>query len=117
MLTRTAPGSGSHSLAAPTATARPRERPVAAMKIGLFGLFGCGNSGNDGSLEAMLMLLRRVRPEAELICFSAPSYEAASQIAREFQISTVPLGLPKPAAPCFEVSIGCCSARRASSRA
>ena len=67
------------------------------MKIGLFGLFGCGNSGNDGSLEAMLMLLRRVRPEAELICFSAPSYEAASQIAREFQIPTVPLGLPKPA--------------------
>jgi polysaccharide pyruvyl transferase WcaK-like protein len=42
--------------------------PVLPKKIGLFGLFGCGNSGNDGSLEAMLMFLRRVRPDAELAC-------------------------------------------------
>ena len=44
--------------------------PVLPKKIGLFGLFGCGNSGNDGSLEAMLMFLRRVRPDAELACIS-----------------------------------------------
>jgi polysaccharide pyruvyl transferase WcaK-like protein len=98
MLTRTASGSGSRSLAVSAAAAPPRERSAAARNIGLFGLFGCGNSGNDGSLEAMLLFLRRVRPEAELICFSAPSYEAADQIAREFRIPTVPLGFPKPAA-------------------
>jgi polysaccharide pyruvyl transferase WcaK-like protein len=97
MLTRTAPGAGSRSLAASAAAAPPRESAAAGRKIGLFGLFGCGNSGNDGSLEAMLTFLRRVRPEAELICFSAPSYEAADQIGREFRLPTVPLGFPKPA--------------------
>jgi polysaccharide pyruvyl transferase WcaK-like protein len=62
-------------------------------------LFGCGNSGNDGSLEAMLTFLRRLRPEAELICFSASSYEAADQIAREFRVPTAPLAIPKPSRP------------------
>jgi polysaccharide pyruvyl transferase WcaK-like protein len=41
---------------------------VLPKKIGLFGLFGCGNSGNDGSLEAILIFLRRVTPDAELAC-------------------------------------------------
>ncbi|MBV8361749.1 MAG: polysaccharide pyruvyl transferase family protein, partial [Deltaproteobacteria bacterium] len=35
---------------------------------GLFGWFGSGNSGNEGSLEAMLIFLRRVQPDAELMC-------------------------------------------------
>lgn len=38
------------------------------MKISLLGQFGSGNTGNDGSLEAMLQLIRRCRPDAELIC-------------------------------------------------
>jgi len=38
------------------------------MKISLLGQFGSGNSGNDGSLEAMLIYLRRCRPDAELVC-------------------------------------------------
>ena len=63
--------------------------PVLPKKIGLFGLFGCGNSGNDGSLEAMLIFLRRVRPDAELACicpwpdktrwnFGIPAFGASS---------------------------------------
>ena len=38
------------------------------MRIGLFGLFGCGNSGNDASLEAMLIFLRRLRPDYDITC-------------------------------------------------
>lgn len=38
------------------------------MKISLLGQFGSGNSGNDGSLEAMLIYLRALRPDAELVC-------------------------------------------------
>ena len=37
-------------------------------KIALFGGFGWGNSGNEGSLEAMLIFLYRLRPDAELLC-------------------------------------------------
>lgn len=40
-------------------------------RIGLFGLFGAGNLGNDGSLEAMLRLLRRDLPSAELTAICA----------------------------------------------
>jgi polysaccharide pyruvyl transferase WcaK-like protein len=83
-------------LAASFAIARSGSRRTSPKRIGLLGLFGCGNSGNDGSLEVMLVLLRRVRPEAELICFSASSYEAADQIARGLRLPTVPLALPTP---------------------
>jgi polysaccharide pyruvyl transferase WcaK-like protein len=49
-----------------------KERASArAPAIALFGLFGCGNFGNDGSLEAILNLLRRVRPDARLTCICA----------------------------------------------
>jgi polysaccharide pyruvyl transferase WcaK-like protein len=36
--------------------------------VGLFGAFGIGNFGNDGSLEAALLLLRRIAPEERLLC-------------------------------------------------
>lgn len=49
------------------------------MRIGLFGLFGCGNTGNDASLEAMLLLLRKELPAAELTCI-CPDPEAVSAI-------------------------------------
>jgi polysaccharide pyruvyl transferase WcaK-like protein len=76
----------------PFAIARRRPR-----RIGLFGLFGCGNAGNDGSLEAMLTFLRRVRPDAALICFCAYSDGATDQIARDFRITALPIGLRQPA--------------------
>jgi polysaccharide pyruvyl transferase WcaK-like protein len=38
------------------------------MKISLFGQFGSGNTGNDGSLESMILSLRKLRPDAELLC-------------------------------------------------
>ncbi len=58
------------------------------MKIGLFGQFGSGNLGNDGSLEAMLQLLRRVRPDADLPCI-CPRPDVVS---RRFGIATAQLG-------------------------
>jgi polysaccharide pyruvyl transferase WcaK-like protein len=61
------------------------------------GLFGSGNSGNDGSLEAMLLFLRRVEPEAELVCFCASNHGATARVARDFQLAATPLALPKPA--------------------
>jgi polysaccharide pyruvyl transferase WcaK-like protein len=39
-------------------------------RVVLFGLFGSGNSGNDASLEAMLMFLRRLRPDLDITCVS-----------------------------------------------
>ena len=78
------------------ARVRSRRR-VPPKRIGLIGLFGSGNAGNDGSLEAMLILLRRVRPDAELTCFCACSQEAAEHILRAFQIPAVPIALPQPA--------------------
>src|SRR5690606_2129021 len=60
---------GDHPVAtrgAPLVIAPSRSRRIPPKRIGVFGLFGCGNAGNDGSLEAMLLFLRRVRPDAEL---------------------------------------------------
>lgn len=58
------------------------------MKIGLFGQFGSGNLGNDGSLEAMLQLLRRVRPDADLLCI-CPRPDI---ISGKFGIAATPVG-------------------------
>jgi polysaccharide pyruvyl transferase WcaK-like protein len=95
ILARTATAFSGHAPAAPGrffATARRRPR-----HIGLFGLFGCGNAGNDGSLEAMLGFLRRVRPEADLVCFCAYNDGAAKQITQDFRILALPIALPRPA--------------------
>lgn len=60
------------------------------MRIGLFGQFGSGNTGNDGSLEAMLQLLKRTCPGAQLICIcSRPEI-----IDEKFQIDAIPVGQP-----------------------
>jgi polysaccharide pyruvyl transferase WcaK-like protein len=94
VLARTASAVSDRTLGADgRSLARARGRP---RRIGLFGLFGCGNAGNDGSLEAMLVFLRRVRPEAELICFCAYNDGAADQIARDFRVPAVPIALPRP---------------------
>ncbi|MDB5560875.1 MAG: polysaccharide pyruvyl transferase family protein [Hyphomicrobiales bacterium] len=60
------------------------------VKIGLLGQFGSGNSGNDGSLEAMINFLRRVRPDAELLCIC--SNPAA--IEKEFGINCISISAP-----------------------
>jgi polysaccharide pyruvyl transferase WcaK-like protein len=69
------------------------------MNIGLFGLFGGGNSGNDGSLEAMLIFLRRRRPNAKLVCFCGARRGAPDRVARNFGVAAIPLGLPQPTTP------------------
>ncbi|MFC7067990.1 polysaccharide pyruvyl transferase family protein [Brucella rhizosphaerae] len=60
------------------------------MRIGLFGQFGSGNTGNDGSLDAMLQMLKRICPGAQLICIcSRPEI-----ISEKFGIDSVPVGQP-----------------------
>jgi polysaccharide pyruvyl transferase WcaK-like protein len=67
---------------------REKERASArAPAIALFGLFGCGNFGNDGSLEAILNLLRRVRPDARLTCICANP----DLIQDRFDVSALPI--------------------------
>jgi polysaccharide pyruvyl transferase WcaK-like protein len=61
-----------------------RRRPAT---IALFGLFGCGNLGNDGSLEAMLGFVRRVRPDAELVCIC----DRPAVVAGAFGLPTAPI--------------------------
>ncbi len=73
-----------------------RLRPARAIRIGLFGLFGSGNSGNDGSLEAMLLLLKRACPDAQLTCFCSHSDGAAARITRDFRLAATPFALPRP---------------------
>lgn len=60
------------------------------MKIGLFGQFGSGNTGNDGSLEAMLQLLHRNCPGAQLICIC----QRPEIITEKFNLQAVSVGRP-----------------------
>ena len=65
------------------------------MKISLLGQFGSGNSGNDGSLEAMLIYLRRLRPDAELVCIcSNPAV-----IEARYDIRSMSVGGPLLSSP------------------
>jgi polysaccharide pyruvyl transferase WcaK-like protein len=66
------------------AVAAARTRPE---RIALFGLFGCGNLGNDGSLEAMLAFVRRVRPDAELVCIC----DRPDVVTAKFGLPTAPI--------------------------
>lgn len=66
------------------------------MKIGIFGLFGNGNLGNDGSLEAMVIFLRRARPDAELTCICACVPGAPETISAHLGIDAITLAVPKP---------------------
>jgi polysaccharide pyruvyl transferase WcaK-like protein len=72
-------------------SARKAKGQIAPKRIGLFGLFGCGNSGNDGSLEAILSLLRMVRPDAEIVCVCG----GPDQVLRDFHVGGVTIGFPK----------------------
>jgi polysaccharide pyruvyl transferase WcaK-like protein len=57
-------------------------------RIALLGLFGCGNSGNDGSLEAMLIFLRQLRPDAELACICP----APDRVQEDYGVTAVSIG-------------------------
>lgn len=71
---------------------RQGQKRVSPLRIAVFGLFGCGNCGNDGSLEAILLSLRQVRPDAKLVCICA----GPDQVARDFHVTGIALGLAKP---------------------
>lgn len=57
-------------------------------RVLLFGLFGCGNSGNDASLAAVLDMLRRRAPEADVTCITV----APEVVAERFGIRALPIG-------------------------
>ncbi|MEJ5022223.1 polysaccharide pyruvyl transferase family protein [Ochrobactrum vermis] len=62
------------------------------MRIGLLGQFGSGNTGNDGSLEAMLQLLKRNCPDAQLVCIcSKPDV-----VTQTFDVPAQPVSRPDP---------------------
>lgn len=63
-----------------------------AQTIGLLGLFGHGNFGNDGSLEAMVAFLRRVRPQADLVCICS----GTEMVERTYGLRTVAINWPRP---------------------
>lgn len=54
----------------------------------LFGLFGSGNSGNDASLDAILAILARVRPDLAPVCLCAEPEAARAR----FGIPAEPFG-------------------------
>lgn len=56
-------------------------------RVVLFGLFGIGNIGNDGSLQAMLDMLRRERPQAELVCVCA----GPDRVRKAFRVEARPM--------------------------
>jgi polysaccharide pyruvyl transferase WcaK-like protein len=63
----------------------------AKRKIGIFGNFGGGNLGNEGTLEAMIAFLRRVAPDAELVCICADP----KVVAQQHHIATAPFRWPR----------------------
>jgi polysaccharide pyruvyl transferase WcaK-like protein len=48
-------------------------------RIGIFGNFGGSNLGNEGTLEAMIIFLRKVRGDAELVCLCSEPKSVAEQ--------------------------------------
>ena len=47
-----------------------KQREGKAKKIAFFGHFDSTNFGNEGTLQAILYNLRRLQPDAEVICIS-----------------------------------------------
>jgi polysaccharide pyruvyl transferase WcaK-like protein len=76
--------------------ASPRRARTASSRIVLFGLFGCGNLGNDGSLETMLGFLRRVRPDARIVC----ACDQPRVVSRSLNVDAVPIRQPSRPVGC-----------------
>src|SRR5690606_3632501 len=53
-------------------------------KVAVFGLFGVGNHGNEASLDVVLDMLRRERPDAEIICICA----GQARVARDHGVAS-----------------------------
>lgn len=74
-------------------------------KICLFGMFGGGNFGNDASLEAFLLFLRELRPDAAISCVCVDP----DTIGQAHQIATTPISAPEFSNPllrfCNKVSL------------
>jgi polysaccharide pyruvyl transferase WcaK-like protein len=77
---------------ATTEDRRTRSIRTTRQTIGLLGLFGHGNFGNDGSLEAMVAFLRRVRPQADLVCICS----GTEVVERTYGLRTVAINWPPP---------------------
>src|SRR5260370_6610046 len=56
-------------------------------KICFFGIFGSGNLGNEATFFAILSSLRRLAPNAEVVCICSGPQEAAA----EYSISAFPM--------------------------
>lgn len=76
----------------PATTATQTEAgPTGTPAVLLFGLFGGGNFGNEASLEAMLLTLSRVMPDAQIECAcSGPEVIARLHGIKCHSISPVP---------------------------
>lgn len=57
------------------------------VRIVLYGHFGSGNVGNDSSLEAALYNIKRILPQAEIICVC----NGPHAVAERFDIETIPI--------------------------
>lgn len=67
-------------------------QPQKKHRIALFGLFGVSNLGNDSSLQAMLMHIRRLHPEAEVTCICSDPIG----IGAKYGLPTVPIRQTAP---------------------
>lgn len=84
---------------------RQGQKQASPKRIGLYGLFGCRNFGNDGLLEAMVIILRQVQPNAELICICA----GPQIVTRDLRLPAISIGFPRPAnAPLRALLAGPC---------
>lgn len=63
-----------------------------AYTIALFVYGGVGNLGNDASLKAMVATLRKLRPDARIVCICGDP----DVVSRIFEIPSVPIIWPSP---------------------
>jgi len=57
------------------------------LRIALFGHFGAGNFGNEATLQAMLWNLRRLLPNAELMCITT----FPAKVIEDYGIAAIPI--------------------------
>lgn len=62
-------------------------------RIGIFGNFGIGNFGNDATLQAILLFLKEISPDAEITCVCT----APEKVHLDHGIPALPVRWPGPA--------------------
>ncbi|PWU24408.1 MAG: hypothetical protein C5B48_06520 [Candidatus Rokuibacteriota bacterium] len=65
----------------------PRKRGARRPYVAFFGHFGRENLGNEGTLQAVLHHLRRLRPDARVLCICT----GAETVASEYEVETLDL--------------------------